>query len=304
MEEFVSRLWTNPALRSVSLQKKENQILSFIKENSEQLKGSLTRDPYFPDLSWEDIIRLLFTELTDRVVRTAEPKLDNVIDRVARSEVAAVFEKGELSPVRIRELIGSQLRNKPFRDQLLNVLDTVQNQFFDRYVEIALERRKVIYYELVRRDRLEMDPGLIPDYLGFAALFRPFIHYRPGGEGGRDAATLASAGKNRKVQEAIRKRLEEAILQDAGFLPLQILRPGLDSWQDATREDEDVSGSARLINILVSRAADYDPTQGSERGAETPDKSWFNINRKTARYYGYDQKFLEELYTIAGDEGW
>ena len=304
MEEFVSRLWTNPAIRSSSILKKENQILSFVKENSAQLKSSLTRDPYFPDLSWEDIIRLLFTELTDRVVRTVEPRLETVLERVINREILAALGASDFSAVRLKELIVNQLRNKPFRDQLIHVLDTIQNRFFERYVSMALERRKVIYYELVRRDRLEFDSTLIPDYLNFSTLFRPFYHYRIGGDPSRgDAVTLAGAGKNRKMVEANRSRLENELRDAIGMIPEPIIGAGLESWLDASG-DNDISGSARLISILVNRSVDFDPQQTHERGAETPDKSWFNINRKTARYYGYDVKFLEELYSIAGDEGW
>ena len=41
-----------------------------------------------------------------------------------------------------------------------------------------------------------------------------------------------------------------------------------------------------------------------DRGADTPDKSWFNIARKNSRFFGFDDKMLEELYKIAAENGW
>jgi hypothetical protein len=41
-----------------------------------------------------------------------------------------------------------------------------------------------------------------------------------------------------------------------------------------------------------------------DRGAESPDKSWFSIAKKNADYYGFDRRMLDELYMIAGDNNW
>jgi len=46
------------------------------------------------------------------------------------------------------------------------------------------------------------------------------------------------------------------------------------------------------------------PVTRVDRGAVSPDKSWFNISRRNFKFYGFDIKLLDELYKIAGENGW
>ena len=41
-----------------------------------------------------------------------------------------------------------------------------------------------------------------------------------------------------------------------------------------------------------------------DRGAESPDKSWFSIARRNYKFYGFDIKMLDELYKTAAENGW
>ena len=61
--------------------------------------------------------------------------------------------------------------------------------------------------------------------------------------------------------------------------------------------------SSRLLYILSSRFHNYKPTK-VDRGAESPDKSWFAIARKNAKLFGFDKLMIDELYRIAGDNNW
>ncbi len=308
MSDFVTRMWNNPALRNVSVQKKENQILGFIKDNSGQLKGTFAKPDYFPDFSWDDIIRLLFTELTERVIQSMEPRMDGVIKQLVHQSFfdacAPDAHVEDVSPVRVKEFLMTAMRSKAMRDHIIQSLDAISYKIFDKYVPVALERRKVIYYEIIRRDRLDIPEQWIPSYLNFCTLFRPFFwHKIKGNIGTESMVSLSSVYRNKKTYDDTIELLSGEINQNMGNIPLELYRPGLDSWLNA-EENPDQSGISKFISILVSRSQDIDLTQDRDRGAETPDKSWFNINRRTARFYGYDVKFLDELYQIASEEGW
>jgi hypothetical protein len=308
MEDFVSRLWVNPNLRNISVLKKENQILSFIKENSEQLKNTLSRPQYFPDISWEDTIRLLFSVLTEKVIIALEPRVSELVNQISDPEFLDFYAKTHHDAVidtdALRIFIMQNLRNKSMRDQFVCVLDAAEYRFFEKYLPIILERRKVIYYELIRRDRLAFPEHLVPVYLNFAAVFRPFFWYKfQVEEKGSHLISLSGVARNKKSYPVIKSHLIEKLQSRLGSIPAEIINSGLDSWQNS-HENEELSGAARLISVFLNRVSDFDPAQKAERGAETPDKSWFNINRRTAGYYGYDTKFLDELHSIAGEEGW
>ena len=63
-------------------------------------------------------------------------------------------------------------------------------------------------------------------------------------------------------------------------------------------------GSSRFLYILCSRFHNFKPMAKVDRGAETPDKSWFAIARKNAKLFGFEKNMLEEFYRIAGDNNW
>ena len=70
---------------------------------------------------------------------------------------------------------------------------------------------------------------------------------------------------------------------------------------DLTDIDE---GSARLLYVLNARYHNYQPDQKVDRGAESPDKSWYAVAKKNAAHYGFNKRILEELYRIAADNNW
>ena len=309
MAEFVDKLFANPNLGKASIIQKENNILAFIKENQQQLQTIFAQPAFFPDLSWEEAVRRLLTVLTDRVLGFFQSRVSAVVDSVIHPDIFAYFRSegnSHIDKAQFKEFILNAMRTKVVRDQYAAVFDAVQAKFFQRYTLAVMGQRKTIYNELIRRDRLiKMDTVLIPNYLSLAALFRPLFYYNIN-EGSNDAApplTPASVKNNSHQFGQVSNNLRKVLNREIGTVIDPIFRPGLDSFLSA-EDHPDVGGAAKMIAILVSRAAEYDPHQKVDKGAESPDKSWFNIHRRNAKYYGFDVHFLDEMYRIAGEEGW
>jgi hypothetical protein len=87
------------------------------------------------------------------------------------------------------------------------------------------------------------------------------------------------------------------------MIPPELLRGGLYS-NVSFEEDKQVDATARLAAIFASRGKNYKPMARVDRGASTPDRSWFSITRRNYKYYGFDIKMLDELYKIASENGW
>ena len=305
MKEFVARLWTNPNIQSVPVVRKENQILGFIREKQQNLQAAFQRPEFFPGISWDESIRLLFTELTDTILGAMRPLLEEILERAAHPALKTYFQnEGGLAiqPDQFRDFILNSMRVKPVRDQYLAVVQTITSGFFERYVPAILTRRKVIYMDVVRRDRTSLEPAYMPEYFRLMALFRPLFFHKLS-QGPSENMSLDQLRKDPRMFDKVAGELLQQIRMEIGQVPEAIVRPGLDS-NLSLDDNPDISGASRLINILVSRSQEYDPQQKQDRGAESPDKSWFNINRRTAKYSGFDARFLEELYQVAGEEGW
>lgn len=303
MTEFVSRLWTNPALADAPVARKETQILSFIRDNQTQLQAAFAQPNYFPALGWDGSVRLLLSVLTDVIVDSVEPRLGKMLDGILSPDVLQHLEihPKEIDRERFADFILKSLRNKATRDPYALVFDTIALGLFERYVPRILDRHKVIHNELYRKDRLNLPAPILIDYLQLCSLTRPLFYYKVSASANQ--LNLAAVVKDQKMYAATYKSLNAMVVEETGGLPERILRSGVESCLNAI-EHPTTSGSSRLIGILVARAADFDPAQQQDRGAETPDKSWFHIHRKTARYYGHDARYLDELYQIAGEEGW
>ncbi len=309
MGEFVDKLLANPNLGKASIIQKENNILAFIKENQGTLQNIFSQPNFFPGLPWDEAVRRLLTVLTDRVLGFFQSRISATVDSVVHPEIFAYFRlEGNVHIDRgqFKTFIASAMRTKAVRDQYAAVFDAVQAKFFHRYTMAVLAHRKTIYNELVRRDKLlKMDAALIPNYLSLAALFRPLFFYNINESQGESGSpiTLASVKNNSHQFVQVAGGLRRVLSNEIGPVTDPIYRPGIDSFLSA-EDHPDIGGVAKMISILVSRAAEYDPHQKVDKGAESPDKSWFNIHRRNAKYFGFDIHFLDEMYRISGEEGW
>ena len=87
------------------------------------------------------------------------------------------------------------------------------------------------------------------------------------------------------------------------LLPEPVLLSGLNG-NISFLENPKMETTSRLAAIFAFRGQNYKPIARVDRGAVSPDKSWFNIARRNYKFYGFDIKMLDELYKIAGENGW
>ena len=292
-------------MQQIPLSRKENQILLFLQENRPNLQQAFATDAFFPGLSWDDAVRLLLTELTDQILGEARVILDNFLEKVNHPDLKEHFtpEGGiGIDSLGFRDYVLELMRNKKLRDQYLNVFAAIQGKFYERYVPKVIDYRKLIYIELVRRDHLNMAPDIVGDYCALASLFRP-LAFREVDTSEKSGDILVKHGRGSRGYHQVFGRIKAELLERGGIIPDSVLLSGLEGALNVLNYPE-ISGTARLVHIFSSRAQEFVPNLKLDRGAESPDKSWFHIHRRTAKQTGLDARFLEELYLIAGEEGW
>ncbi|MEK8023349.1 MAG: hypothetical protein AAB229_06010 [Candidatus Hydrogenedentota bacterium] len=305
MSLFLDKLWNNPAISRKPVRKKEREILNFIRENQASLQKVFSSPDYFPGESWNDSVALLLSLLVEKVLDSLAPQIDRIGQGLLQSGVIAHFDsKAGVDARCFGEFLTGLMRTRILRDQYHIVIETITLDLFRRYMPPAIVQRKTIYNEIVRRERLDLDANLIPEFMNAASLFRPLYYHRiPYKKDLPDLVSLHEARLDRKLYDTAVHAMKDYIRERVGQVPECIYLPGLESCLDASAQP-DIAGASKLINIMVNRCEAYDPDVKPDRGAESPDKSWFNINRRDAREFGYDARMLDELYQIAGDEGW
>ena len=304
MREFLGKLWMNPALQKTSLDKKETQVLGFLKENQSQLQKIFSQADYFPNLSWNDAVKLLLTELVDKLLESIGPNIDYIHKNMLAPSMLKTFEQGDIDADRFKGFIIEQMRVKAMRDHYLSAIQIISLNYYSNYVSPSIERHKYIYNEFVRHDKLKMDSHALTAYLGIATLFRPLFYYPMKiREDATDTTTLAKSLTDRKLFDLLLQRLQSQVNEAVGQVPDAIFLAGIQS-NLMLSDFPDISGAAKFIAVVAARSADYIPVEKKDRGAESPDKSWFQINRRNAKIYGLDADIMDELYQIAGEKGW
>ena len=305
MREFLGKLWMNPALQKTSIDKKENQVLSFLRENQSQLQKIFSQAEYFPNLSWNDAVKLLLTELVDKLLETIVPKIDYIYQNMMSPSMLRSLEgSGEINPEKFKDFLIEQMRTKVMRDHYLSAIQIISLNYYTNYVPAAIERHKYIYNEFMRHDHLKIDTQMLSSYLSITTLFRPLFHFPiKFREDSNDSITIAKSMGDRKQYDSLLGKLHDYLSGVVGKVPEMMFLSGIQS-NLMLSDFPEISGTARFVAVIAARSADYMPLEKKDRGAESPDKSWFQINRRNAKIYGLDADMMDELYQIAGEKGW
>ena len=304
---FVDHLLNLPNIKNEQLLVAEGLILNFISANVNQLKTTFKTPQFFPNLEWSNVFQELLSNLYERVCANVLGVFNEFIDgteftalnREGNLNFPAAFQKEKLS-----SFLQNLFKNREARFNFSSVYNIFQFEIIEKYIGEIFSRREVIYNELVRvqKTHLECDDYIV--FLKTLLLVKNagFLKIPLAGDASNPVNLAESAktpGKMHKLIDSLAANVRQGlpVLSDKAIkLALKSnLRESLSDIQAA---------SSRLLYILSMRFHNYKPVEVIDRGAESPDKSWFAIVRKNAESYGFDKKMLEELYRIAGDNSW
>ena len=129
-------------------------------------------------------------------------------------------------------------------------------------------------------------------------LLKPIISLgaAAGGAGGTEQASGI-------VQTQFADKVQELGSRQLSLLPEQVIRSGVNA-SVSYLENRFIEATARLAAVFAARCRNFQPNVRVDRGADSPDKSWLSIARRNHRFYGFDVKILDELYSIAAENGW
>lgn len=202
----------------------------------------------------------------------------------SREEIAALCRRSANHPVSRRALSGS--------------LSAVLADVTDKYIPRIWERRKYTYVEVTKVQRLSLTAQECADLLRFALLVRPaaYLHVMPDVQSGSEAGFAP-------VQEQALQRAFHGIAAQLAATPPELVQMALRAALPYPAT-QGLQATARLAAIFALRGRALAPALVVDRGADFPDKSWFNIARRNASWRGLDPRMLDELYSIASENSW
>jgi hypothetical protein len=303
VSRFAMRLMEAPALRSLPALQKEEQALNVLRANGPQLVPVFTSLGMAVSRGWQEPAALVAKAIRSAADRMTEAEISELISSRLALSFFPALAGGRPAPARAREelqgLVGRTARHPVARSALSGSLAAAHSDIIDKYIPRALERKKYVYVEISRVQRLPLPPDQLADLLRFMLLVRPaaYLFVTPGQAPDREAGYAP-------LQEQYLSKILPGLGSSVPSVPHAILALGLRctlAWQE---DSTNVEATARLGAVMALRGRALAPSVTVDRGADTPDKSWFNVQRKNARWRGLDAKMLDELYTIASENGW
>jgi len=300
-QAFVKRLLENPALASLPALQKEEQILNFIKLNATQLAPTLSSPNFFPNQNWQQILYLLYQALTSIINDSLYPQLSDAVDKIDYAFISLIRQQNfplSQCKVQIEKYLKTILQNFEARRLFTGSFIAYQHAYVDKYLDRIFESKQYIHIELTRAHRMKMGRQEIKNLIKASMLLRIAIYH----------LTLNDPKETiERTSGLVRKPYADKILDvlknELKLLPEELLVCAVNS-NLSFQENSQMEGTSRIAAILAARCQNFKVITKVDRGAETPDKSWFNIARKNYKFYGFDLKMVEEFYRIAAENGW
>ncbi len=299
---FLGRLLSNPMLQGYTPLQREEQILQLFTTHASQLAPLLTSNEFFPGKSWTTLLPILIQalfELTDQDLWTVlEPFLQSGLSLSFLPFLTKQAVPEKQVRAQLTALLKEILQSPEGRRVSTGPLTAVQQGGCFRYIDAIFERRSYIHFEITKVQRLRMSKEEIKGILTVTLLLKSaYVLYV---SDGMHTYTDRIAGV---IQGSFAEKVIRSLHKRISLLPLSILESAIHANM-SFGENRFIEATARLASIFASRYRTFRAGLPVDRGADTPDKSWFSVARKNYKFYGFDIKMLDELYMIAGEMGW
>ncbi|MFW5808695.1 MAG: hypothetical protein ACOCWH_06550 [Spirochaetota bacterium] len=308
IRDFVTHLLSNPNIQNEPVLIAEGIVLNFIISNLDKLKKTFKSPQFFPELSSKEVLALIIADLRNRTIEKVKPKLFSYIDYIDFTVLLKYQKSASYNNDYYRDLFKQYLdeiiQNKDVRYYLNSTLNILSMDVLERYLGESFSKRTPMFFELVRVQKNNLKTEEYVNYLKILLLLRCGAYYK------REIPDFSESKVNindfLKVPKTLEQFFKKRALATAHSLPgvaASIIEMAIKSnVSESLLAPED--SSARLMYILAQRFQHYQEYKKIDRGAESPDKSWFGVMRKNAAYYGFDKRLLEDLYMISGNNNW
>ncbi len=299
---FIKRLMANPALENYPLLQKEEQIIRFLKVNAKQLYPTLASANFFPGKSWNSIYHILHQAIIFESNLLLFPELENVINSKIDFTFIHFLEerKQDITVLKksILEFLKRILSKPQTRQSFMGPYTAILNNLPEPYLNESFERKKYIHFELTKVQKLKMGKEEVKNFILALLLLKPSVHLLTAGLS-EEESTLQSGVVNRQFADKAFAILSNHLKT----VPERLIRTALDSSLSFP-ENKQVEATSRITSIFAARGINYRRLTKVDRGADSPDKSWFNIARRNYKFYGFDINMLDEFYKIAAENSW
>ena len=306
---FVNHMLSIPNIRSEPPLIREGLIITFITKNLAQIKGTLASGDFFPQVNPDETLKMVFQVLKQIVINDVKPEIELWLGKgIDFGIIKSLYPYQQLTPDDYRSMlskfINELLSSNEARYNFNSVVNVFKYKVLERYVSKFFERRGFIFNEIRRVEKNTMELHEFIEFSKLVFLIKNIIFMKVPikTDTGDRVVNINNIFKFSIPVSNLIKKQELLLLNHLPFVTTDLFKTASKSClkKEMTGTDE---ASARFFYILASRYQEY-KYQAVDRGAETLDKSWYNVAKRNHAFYGFDEKMVNELYYIAGDNLW
>lgn len=200
------------------------------------------------------------------------------------------------------------------QEQLLRVMDEIMDctqarrilsgsytaalyDVFSRYLRVAFVRNRYIHFEITKVQKLQLTPDHLSSMMKVILLLLPVTQMLLERKFPDSSAPIVP------IPTSILDDALDYLIQRVTLLPESIIRSAVYA-QVSFAENNQIDATSRIAAVFSARCKNYHSAITAQRGAESADKSWFYLAKRNYKFYGFDDKMIEEFYSIASEEKW
>ncbi len=299
-EAFVARLAQNPTLSDFTSLQREEQILQFLNENAGTLAPTLASQQFFPGRAWHQVYGLLAQALIAVTNRDLHAEIEELVNSRIDLSFVQLLRQQNVPQEKVKEqvlgVVKDCLQRVEARRAFTGVHAALQYRLADRYLDLCFGRRSYVHFELTKVQRLKFGKEEIKSMIELSLLLKPSIYLVSAGNGGGHAGEAVSG----VVLSQFAEKAFQSLKKPLNLLPEPAIRSAVNA-NTSFQDNRYIEATSRLAAIFAARGRTYRPAITVERGADSPDKSWFFVARRNFKFYGFDIKMIDELYSIAAE---
>lgn len=303
LENFIKNIYNLPQVKNNSILEREIQIIKFLKTNSENLKKKFKEPRFFPQEDYRNIISYILNKIDEDTKNKLIEEINLYINGFINFEILQkiISYSGYLNINEFKskfiKIVHSIIENPSSRINFKGVYYLLIKNKLKNYLISIFEKRRFIFNELVRVQKNNLEYEEYFNYLVFICLIKNFIFVDK---------ELKRPFLSLNINTEKINSIEKSVINIRKLLPEvkeDVFKISFYSNLHFNLIPKNYA-SSKLINILNLRYMEYDPEVKVEKGAETPDKSWFHIARLNSKSLGIDKDYLDELFIIASENNY
>ena len=296
---FVTRLLSNPTLLTLNPLQKEEQILSFMEINAKQLLPTLSSEAFFPGQSWFFIHNLLVKKLRELIDESLVPGIQRQLYEKIDFRYLQLLKQQKFPQEKIKEEVLKFIKRiilvPDGRKDFSGSYNAISHKIVDKYIDSIFNTHSYIHFELTKVQRLKMSKNEMKDMINTSLLLRSSIYVF--------SASMNKDSSSGIITKSFAEKVEESLSKEIPLLPDALVKSSVRS-NLSFGDNKYLQATSRLTSIINSLSRSIKVDMKVDRGASSPEKSWFSIARKNYKYFGWDIKMLDELYRFSAENNW